>query len=108
MDLLKLLAKLLPVDQSDAAGYGPFRLPKEAAWMESVFEYHDHYYRVGPQAGMRLSDIDWRVFKALTIAAEEAEDPMDRCHRATQICKYWLPMRKFGHYLYARHGMEKV
>lgn len=102
IDPLKWLAKLLPRDSNNTAGFGPFRLPKECLWMEPVFRMHDHYYDVGPDADMRLSDIDWRIFKALTIAAETVEDPMERCHRARQICKYWPIMRSAGHYLYGR------
>ncbi len=102
MDLLKWLARQIPMDQDDSAGFGPFRLPESAHWMESVFKYHDYYYRIGPQADMRLSDIDWRIFKALTIAAELPEDPMERCKRARQICRYWPIMRSVGHYLYGR------
>lgn len=108
MDVIKYLAKLLPLDESDTAGYGPFRLPKSARWMEPVFEYHDYYYRIGPDAGMRLSDIDWRIFKALTIAAEQAEDPIERCKRATQICRYWRIMRVVGRYLYGRHKKKRT
>lgn len=106
MDLLKELAKLLPIDPCNRAGYGPFRLPEECDWMEPVFAYHDHYYIVGPDAGMRLSEIDWRIFKALAIAAELPEDWMERCHRARQICEYWPIMRSVGHYLYSRNYVE--
>lgn len=102
MDLLKWLARLIPRDPNNTGGFGPFRLPEDAAWMNQVFEYHDYYYDVGPESGMRLSDIDWRIFKALTILAEQSEDPMERCHRAAQICEYWPIMRKAGHYLYNR------
>lgn len=108
MDLLKELARLLPEDPNGTAGYGPFRLPKRCDWMQPIFAMHDHYYKVGPKSGMRLSDIDWRIFKALTIAAELPEDPMERCHRAKDICEYWPIMRSVGHYLYARHHNETV
>ncbi len=107
MDLLKELAKLLPTDKNNSAGYGPFRLPDRCEWMQSVFSYHDYYYLIGPDADMRLSDIDWRIFKALTIAAELPDDPMERCHRAKDICEYWPIMRSVGHYLYGRHKGEK-
>ncbi len=103
MDLLKWLAKLLPRDESNTGGFGVFRLPEDAEWMNGAFKYHDYYYDIGPDQDMRLSDIDWRTFKALVILAEQAEDPMDRCNRARQICKYWPIMRSAGHYLYARH-----
>lgn len=104
MDLLKWLFSWIPEDPETKAGIGPLKLPESAAWMETVFKYHDYYYVIGPAQSMRLSDIDWRIFKALTVAAEEVEDPMERCHRASDICLYWPLMRKFGHYLYARHA----
>lgn len=102
-DLLKWIAKLIPRDPSNEAGLGPFRLPSPRCdWMLPIFEYHDLFYDQGPAVGMRLSDIDWRIFKALTIAAEEPEDFIDRCHRAHDICRYWPIMRSAGHYLYNR------
>ena len=102
--MLKWLARLIPRDPSTKAGLGPFTLPESAKWMETVFEYHDHYYEIGPSHGMRLADIDWRIFKALVQAAEIPEDPMERCHRANDVCLYWSIMRKAGHLLYARHS----
>lgn len=103
IDLLKWFARLIPRDSSNEAGMGPFRLPDRCYWMQPIFEYHDRYYDIGPEAGMRLSDVDWRIFKALTIAAEEPEDFIERCHRAHDICRYWPIMRSAGHYLYARN-----
>ena len=104
MDILKWVASFLPRDPSDTGGYGPFRLPARADWMNAVFVYHDHYSDEGPKQNppMRLSDIDWRIFKALTILAESPEDPMERCHRAADICEFWPIMREAGHYLYNR------
>lgn len=108
MDLLKELAKLLPYDSDNSAGYGPFRLPDECQWMESVFSMHDHYYIVGPESGMRLSEIDARIFKALSIKATQPElDWMEQCHRIKHICEYWPIMRSVGHYLYARHHQKE-
>ena len=103
-DLVKWIAKLIPRDPSNEAGMGPFRLPESARWMDSVFVMHDHYYDVGPENNMRLSDIDWRIFKALTILAEQPEDTIERCHRAYDICRYWPIMRSFGHTLYGRNS----
>jgi hypothetical protein len=104
VDVLKWLARFIPRDPNNTGGFGPFRLPKRALWMNQVFKYHDYYYDIGPKSKMRLSEIDWRIFKALTITAEQPEDWMERCHRAKDICKYWPLMRSFGHYLYNRHG----
>lgn len=106
MDILKWLVSFLPRDPSSEAGYGPFRLPPECDWMQEIFEYHDEWYDVGPDSGMRLSDIDWKIFKALTLKAETDPDPIERCHKALQICEYWPIMRKAGHYLYGRNRGE--
>lgn len=103
MDILKWLASFLPRDSSNEAGYGPFRLPDRCDWMQEIFEFHDLYYDEGPKNDMRLSDIDWRIFKALVLKAETEPDLIERCHRAHDICRYWPIMRSFGHTLYGRN-----
>lgn len=103
MDVLKWLASFIPRDPSNEAGMGPFRLPDSALWMNSVFVMHDYYYDIGPGSDMKLSDIDWRIFKALVILAEQPDEPMERCRRARDICRYWPLMRSADHYLYGRN-----
>ncbi len=104
MDILKWIASFIPRDPSNEAGMGPFRLPSpECDWMQEIFEYHDLWYDIGPKSGMPLSDIDWRIFKALSIKDEEPIENIERCHRVLQICEYWPIMRKAGHYLYKRN-----
>jgi len=100
------LVRQIPEDPSDEPGFWFLRLPKRCDWMRSVFRYHDYFYRIGPKYDMRLSDIDWRTFKALVIAAEVPEDPMERCHRANDICRYWRLARIGGHSLFNRHRDE--
>lgn len=57
---------------------------------------------------MRLSEIDARIFKALSIAAtQESLDWMEQCHRIGDICEYWPIMRSVGHYLYNRQGEKQ-
>ena len=108
MDILKWLARFIPRDPSNEAGFGPFRLPPECDWMQEIFAFHDMYYDAGPAAGMKLSDIDWRIFKALAIKAETEPDLIERCHKVLQICEYWPIMRKVGHYLYDRSRDDKI
>jgi hypothetical protein len=103
-DLLKWLARFLPRDPNNTGGFGPFRLPKRALWMNEIFKYHDLWYDIGPKHGMRLSDIDCRVWKGLCLLAEEEPDLIKRCHMYHDICRYWPIMRSAGHYLYNRHG----
>lgn len=102
MDVLRWLARYIPVDPNPDGGLWIFRLPERARWMNAVFVYHDNYYIQGPMMGMKLSDIDWRVFKSLTILAETEPDLIKRCHRARDICRYWPIMRTAGHILYDR------
>lgn len=74
--------------------------------MNQVFVMHDHYYDVGPAAGMPRAEIDWRIFKALTILAEQEPDLIQRCHKVHDICRYWPIMRGAGFYLYNRLANE--
>jgi hypothetical protein len=105
VDLLKWLASFIPRDPETKAGLGPFELPESAAWMRPIFKYHDHFYEVGPASGMRLSEIDARIFRALAIAATDPSlDWMEQCKRAKDVCTYWPIMRSAGHYLYNRHA----
>lgn len=105
-DLLKWLARFLPRDPNNTGGFGPFRLPERAQWMNDVFKYHDHYYDVGPVSGMTRAEIDVRVWKALTIRAELEPDLIQRCHMYHDICRYWPIMRSAGYYLYDRFADE--
>lgn len=109
-DLLKWLARWIPHDPKGRAGLGPFDLEwwdPDAKWMWDIVKvYHDLWYEIGPKQDppMPLSEIDWRIFKAWTIAAGLPESDMERCKRAKQICYYWPKMRSLDHYLYNRHG----
>lgn len=109
IDILKELAWLIPEDTEDKAGWGPFTISDEASWMEPIFaQYHDLYYKIGPELGMRLSEIDVRVAKGLFIEATKPElDWMVQAHRIKHICEYWPIMRSAGHYMYARHYKRK-
>jgi hypothetical protein len=106
MDVLKWILKFLPEDPNPNAGFWIFRLPESAMWMNRVLVYHDEWYRTGPKIGMRLSDIDWRIFKALTIYIETVEDPMERCQMVQDVCRYWPIMRRVGRKLYGRHRTQ--
>lgn len=108
MDIPKWLFSFLPEDPEDKAGWGPFTISEDAAWMEGVFaEYHDQWYRQGPAIGMRLSEIDARVFKGLSILATQPHlDWIEQCHRINDVCLYWPIMRRFGHLLYGRHRTQ--
>lgn len=104
MDILKIIAKQIPRDPESKGGFWVFQLPDDCEWMQGVFKYHDLYYDIGAKAGMRLSEIDARIFKALSIAATHSDlDWMEQCHRIRQVCRYWPIMRSAGHYLFNRH-----
>lgn len=98
-----ILKQFLPLDPSNKAGLGPFRLPERCAWMEPIFAYHDKYYVEGPALGMRLSDIDCRIFYALVANVRQSDlDPIVKCNRIEDICKFWYIMHTAGPYLYGR------
>ncbi len=105
MDFFKWFARnFIPEDRATKGGYGPFTLPERCFWMEAIFAYHDHYYEVGPECDMRLSEVDVRIAKALMIEATRPDlDWMEQAHRIKDICRYWPIMRTAGHYLYGRH-----
>lgn len=109
IELFKEIASLIPEDEENKAGFGPFTLPKEAAWMEQVFaQYHDPYYKVGPGIGMELHEVDVRVAKGLFIVATKADlSWKEQATRIEHICLYWSIMRSAGHYLYARNYKNK-
>lgn len=106
MDILKWIFKWIPEDPDPTGGFYAFRLPKSCEWMNDVLEYHDRWYRDGPKIGMKLSDIDWRIYKALTIRIEQEMDLIKRCHMAEQVCWVFPIMRKVGRKLYGRSRTE--
>lgn len=100
MNPLKWLLNLLPVDKDDSAGWGPFRLPDDAEWMQRAARLHDQAFRESGESGQRLSEADSDLFWRWTLLAHNAEDPIERCRRMQQICKYWPLARGFGRYLW--------
>jgi hypothetical protein len=100
MNPLKWLLNLLPQDPSDEAGWGPFRLPADADWMQRAARLHDIEFRESVTSGRRLSEVDSDLFWRWALLARNAEDPMEQCRRMKQICKYWPIARKVGRYFF--------
>jgi len=95
-----LLNDLLPQDKNDSAGLGPFRLPSDAAWMERAAHLHDLAFRDSPESKDRLSEVDAELFWRWTLEAHSHPDPIQRCRRMGQICKYWPLARAIGRYVW--------
>lgn len=95
-----LLNDLLPQDENDSAGLGPFRLPSDAAWMERAAHLHDLAFRDADFSGRRLSEEDSQLFWRWALEAHSHPDPIQRCKRMGQICKYWPLARAVGRYVW--------
>jgi len=97
-----ILNNWLPQDSNNSAGWGPFRLPSpECDWMQRAAEQHDYEYQHSGDQGNRerCSEADARLF-ANWVRAADSFDPIERCRRYGQICKYWPLARGFGRYLW--------
>lgn len=103
MNPLKWFINLFPPDSNDAAGWGPFRLPDDAAWMNRAAVRHDYEFVKSKDSGRKLSAEDAHLFYAWTLEANAEEDDIKRCHMYSQICKYWPYARAVGRYLWDGH-----
>lgn len=83
-------------EADNSAGWGPFRLPKECAWMQRAARQHDARYRESATQTMRRSEADAELFRNWCRAADAAFDSIERCKRYLQICKYFPYVRDFG------------
>jgi hypothetical protein len=92
----RFLNWLLPEDPDDSAGYGPFRLPAECEWMQRAAKLHDYEFEHAEGRGKRVSEVDFDLFYRWVLEARSAEGPLERCKRASQICRYWPIARRFG------------
>jgi len=96
-----IITKILPRDNNDSAGWGPFRLPSpECDWMQEDAAIHDADYRASGEDGARRSVADVRLHTGWYLKAMQVVDPIKRCHRLQQICKYWPYARDGGLYIW--------
>lgn len=106
-----ILNNWLPQDSNDSAGWGPFRLPSpECDWMQEGARVHDYQYEHSGDRGndMRASESDGQLFRNWCRAAEAEFDPLKKCKRYAQICKYWPYVRLLGpSYLWDENENDK-
>lgn len=100
MNPLKWLLSLIPPESNDSAGWGPFRLPEDAKWMERAAKLHDHSFQHSDMSGERLSEADASLFYRWSLEANAELDPIKKCRKYGQICRYWPMARRFGRYLW--------
>lgn len=100
MNPLKWILNLFPPEKNDSAGWGPFRLPEDAKWMERAAPRHDYEFEHSADSGRRLSEEDAHLFYAWSLMANAEVDPLRRCKKYEQMCKYWPLARGFGRYLW--------
>lgn len=103
---LKWFLNLLPVDESDDAGWGPFKLPPEHPFHRAA-RLHDISFRNSGSNTERLSEADWLLFWRFVMLARAEPDPIQRCHLAMDACKYWPLARHFGRYLWDGTNTKK-
>jgi hypothetical protein len=99
MNPLKWLINLFPAEKDDSAGWGPFRLPDDCDWLQRAATKHDQDFEEAATDKERLSTVDARLFENWVRAAQ-AFDPIERCKRYGQICKYWPIARMSGRYFW--------
>ncbi len=101
MNPLKWLLNRLPVDSSDSAGVGPFRLPAPRCdWMQRAAKLHDNDFLNSHDGSKRLSEADADLFWRWALEAHAEQDPIERCRKFSDICKYWPLARRFGRYFW--------
>lgn len=102
MNPIKWFVNLFPPEQNDSAGWGPFRLPEEAKWIERAAQIHDWEFENASADGKRLSQIDMEFFDRLCLLAKNiaGDDYMLRCRMYGHICKYWSIARDVGRYFW--------
>lgn len=109
MNPLRWLLNLRRPEANDSAGYGPFRLPEDARWMEIAAIKHDADYEVSDTPKLvtvydnaRRSESDAHLFYAWSLQANAEKDPIKRCKMYGQICRYWPIARYGGQYLWSK------
>ena len=100
MNPLKWFLNLFPPEADDSAGWGPFRLPEEEKWMERAARLHDWDYVNSKEGTKKRSEADFDLFYRWALEAHAEIDPIKRCHKAQEICKYWPLARKGGLYFW--------
>jgi len=100
MNPLKWLLNLFPPESDDSAGWGPFRLPDDCAWMNRAAKLHDWDYVHSAAGSKKRSEADFDLFYRWTLEARAEQDPIARCHKAQAICKYWPIARTAGLYFW--------
>jgi hypothetical protein len=100
MNPLKWFLNLFPAEANDSAGWGPFRLPDDAQWMQRAAKLHDWAYTNSSDGTQKRSEADWDLFWRWALEAKSEQDPIKRCKRAQQICDYWKIARRGGLYLW--------
>ena len=101
---LHWLLNLTKPESDNSAGWGPFRLPEDAQWMQLAANAHDFDYArsdVAPDE-KRRSEADFDLFWRWALFAHGQEDPIQRCKMAKQICEYWPLARTAGVYLWGK------
>lgn len=109
MNPLRWLLNLRRPEANNSAGWGPFRLPEDAKWIERAAVEHDFDYLLSETPELLTeydhatrSESDAHFFYVLCLLANAEKDPIKRCKMYGQICKYWPVARYGGQYLWGK------
>lgn len=100
MNPLKWFVNLFPAESDNSAGVGPFRLPERCEWMQRAANLHDYEFEHASKNGKRLSTVDAELFWRWALEAHAEIDPMKRCQKFGDICRYWPIARTVGRYFW--------
>lgn len=109
MNPLKWIVNLFPPEKNDTAGWGPFRLPEDALWIERAAFLHDWEFENASADGKRLSQVDAEFFDRLVLLAKNiaGDNYMLRCKMYGQIADYWTIARDVGKYFWDSPELER-
>lgn len=96
------LLNMRKAEADNTSGWGPFRLPADAQWMDRASVLHDYDYARSDDFPneKRESQSDWEWFWRCVLIASKEEDSLKRVRMAMQICKYFPILKHAGHYLW--------
>lgn len=75
-------------------------MPKRCEWMQRGANLHDWDYEHAKEEPKRLSESDGDLFWRWALEAHAEQDPIERCRKYRDICRYWPYARYLGRYFW--------
>lgn len=104
---VSILRFFVPVDNSDKAGYGPFKLPDNHPFQRAgqvhdfYFEEAKHYKTIGLPLGVETRDeADIKLFRMFAFIAMNAATPKRKIELMLDCCSFWPLARQVGEFIW--------